>query len=142
MKKNAALTLIELLITLAVISIITAIAVPQYNSYRNKEVRSDAVRSMLKISMELERCRSRNGDGSYTNCPSTQNITLSKQRHYNIAVALTNNDSRYTMTATKLGKADTVCSTLTLTHDGLRDASSSDGNLNTVRKRLQRCWGS
>lgn len=135
-------TLTEILITIAIMSILTAIAIPQYDAYRNKEIRSDAVRSMLKINMELERCRSRNGDGSYTNCPNVQNIILSRQRHYNIAIALTKNATAYTMTASKIGRVDSDCATLTLTHDGLRDAGTNNSALNTTSKRVQRCWGS
>ncbi len=141
MKVNG-VTLVELLITLAVIAILTAIAVPQYTAYRNKEIRTDAVRSMMKFAMELERCRSRNGDGTYTNCPNTNNAITSKQQHYTITVALNNTDTRYTMTATKLGKVDSDCNSLSLTNDGLRDASSSNSNLDSPQKRIQRCWAS
>jgi len=140
-KKYFAFTLVELMITIAVVSILTAIAVPQYTAYRNKEIRSDAVRSMMKFSMELERCRSRNGDGSYTNCPNIQNATQSLQGHYNITVALANNASSYTMTAAKVGRVDADCNTLTLTDGGLRDAGSSNSALNSPKKRIQRCWG-
>ncbi len=140
--KNSGFTLIELLITFSIISILAAIAIPQYSSYRNKEIRTDAVRSMLKFSMELERCRSRNGDGTYTNCPNVQNINTSLEGHYNLSVALSNNGTNYTMTAAKTGAADLECSNLTLTHDGLRDASTNNSSLNSSIKRIQRCWGS
>jgi type IV pilus assembly protein PilE len=140
--KISGFTLIELLITFAIIGILTAIAVPQYSAYRNKEIRTDAVRSMLKLGMELERCRSRNGDGSYTNCPNIKKATASLQGHYTISIALNNNDAGFSMTAAKVGPADLECNTLTLTHDGLRDATTSNSNLNSAKKRIQRCWGS
>jgi len=142
MPKSSGFTLVEILITIAIVSILTAIAVPQYGAYRNKGIRSDAVRSLMKLSMELERCRSRNGDGSYTACPDTQKVKLSLQQHYNISVALNNTATAYTMTATKRGTADTDCNTLTLTDDGLRDAGTGNSDLNTPKKRIQRCWGS
>ncbi len=141
MKVNG-ITLIELLVTLAVVAILTTIAVPQYTAYRNKEIRTDAVRSMMKFAMELERCRSRNGDGTYTNCPNVNNTTTSQQRHYTITVALSNGDTRYTITAVKVGKVDPDCNSLSITHDGLRDASSSNSSLDSPKKRIQRCWAS
>ncbi len=140
--KNSGFSIIEILVVIAIVSIITAIAVPQYTAYRNKEIRSDAVRTMLKFSVELERCRSRNGNGSYTGCPDIGITKISLQQHYNITVALTSSDTRYTMTATKVGKADSECSSLSLTQDGLRDANTSNSSLNTTTKRIQRCWAS
>jgi len=141
-EKSSGFTLVELLITIAIVSILTAIAVPQYNSYRNKEIRSDAVRAILKYSVELERCRSRNGDGSYTSCPNISNTVLTPQQHYNITVALNTAKTSYTITATKVGNPDSDCGKLTITHDGLRDAATSNSSLNTPKKRIQRCWSS
>ena len=142
MNKYFGFTLLELMITLAIIGILSAVALPQYDAYRNKQIRADAVRSMMKISLELERCRSQNGDGSYRACPAVQNIIISQKQHYSISTRLNNNNLNYLMTATKVGNIDSDCNTLTLTHDGLRDANSSNGALNTTIKRIQRCWSS
>lgn len=50
----AAMTLIELLLTVALVSILAAIAYPSYQSHLLKSYRSQALADMVKLQLELE----------------------------------------------------------------------------------------
>ena len=53
---QAGFTLIELMITVAIIALLAAVAVPAYTGYVEKARRSDATTGLTKIAAELERC--------------------------------------------------------------------------------------
>ncbi|OAJ92848.1 type IV pilin protein [Vibrio bivalvicida] len=53
--KLEAMTLIELLLTVAIISILAAVAYPSYQSHSLKAHRTTAIADMVKIQLELER---------------------------------------------------------------------------------------
>ena len=57
---NSGFTLIELMITVAIIAIIAAIAVPSYDTYIRRADLSTAQQEMLKIAELLEKHRARN----------------------------------------------------------------------------------
>ena len=57
-KKRSArgFTLIELMIVVAIIAIISAIAVPMYGNYVQKSRRTDAKAKLMEVAQSLERC--------------------------------------------------------------------------------------
>ena len=58
--------MIELLITIAIIGILSAIAVPSYRNYIVQARRSDAQQELVKLASALENCFSLNN--TYLNC--------------------------------------------------------------------------
>ena len=57
MKKNG-FTLVELMITVGIVAILAAIAIPSYSAYVMRSNRTDATRTMVADAQALERCYS------------------------------------------------------------------------------------
>ena len=126
--KTTGFTLIELMITVAILAIIIAIAVPVYYSQVEKTRRSDAITSLMETSQQLERCFTRTN--SYENCLDPESFD-SVRGFYGIRA--NTNPTTYTLTATAQGsQSGDSCSPFELDHLGNRDAGSS----------TDRCWGS
>nr|WP_281373457.1 type IV pilin protein [Halomonas zhaodongensis] len=75
-------TLIEMLVTVAIIGVIAAVAYPSYTRHVERSLRTDAHAGLLQAATELERCYSRHF--AYTNCSIT---ATSPEGHYTITVA-------------------------------------------------------
>lgn len=130
--RQRGVTLIELLVTLAVVAIIAAIAWPAYERHNMKQRRTEAVVALTKVSAELQRHFSDNL--TYEDYEVSDGITDSL-RHYNIAVELA--AKTYTVTATAIGRQadDADCTSLSLDQVGRK---SYTGDAPTAA----RCWGS
>jgi len=130
-------TLIELMITVAVIAILAAIAVPSYFQYTLRSNRSAAESVMQEIASAQERYMvdSRAFAGSltvlgYGTLPNTV------EPNYNITMVATAASASggtppgYTITATPKNSQvrDTACATLTLSGDGSKKASTGATN--------------
>jgi type IV pilus assembly protein PilE len=125
MRTNKGFTLIELMVVIAIIAIIAAIAIPSYTESIRKGRRSDAVKEIGRLQLDLERWRAENP--SYANCspspcgsgtyPALPTATTSP--YYTLAiVAASTNASGYQITATpRAGSAQAGdrCGTYTFT---------------------------
>ena len=120
-------TLIELMVTIAIIAILAAIVVPSYNAQMHKTRRSDAQTALMQIAQSLERCRS--DTNAYDDAACTV-PTLSDQKYYDISIS--RDTTTYTITAAaKTGtpqENDTLCKTFTLDNTGLKKAKDKDAN--------------
>ncbi|WP_308445857.1 type IV pilin protein [Chitiniphilus purpureus] len=131
-RSDTGFTLIELMITVAILGILAAIAVPSYQNYVLKSRRADAQTTMQRIAQAEEKWRANNP--AYTNdfanlgLTATSATTLtSESQHYNLTIhaedcsaALASASSKgtaYCIKAAAQGRQlkDSGCTSLTLT---------------------------
>ena len=128
--KQHGFTLIEAMITVAVIVILATIAWPLYEEQSAKNRRTDGIGALITASNDMEKCYS--DQATFTGCTVS---ATSPQGYYTISVNIPDADS-YTLTATpKAEYPDPTCTTLTLNNLGVKGFTSSDANTT-----VQRCW--
>jgi type IV pilus assembly protein PilE len=134
-------TLIELMVTIAIIGILAAVAIPAYTSYIQRANRSDARTVLLEAAAFLQRCFSQNNDyrcapasPAAMAAPYDQSPAAPAAVKYAITVTAGGGvgSTTYTLTATPTGTmTGDQCGALTVTHAGVRGAAGS----------LADCWG-
>lgn len=150
-------TLVELMIVVAVVAIISMIAIPSYQEYVLRSKRAAARQVLMESAQWLERnytatgcydktvtsdCLGRSGS-DVVPPPSLLRAPSEGRQSYLVAWSLTNSGAAFTLTATPCGDAgtcpsgsdttfkDPACGALSLTQTGSRSATA--GNLAT-------CW--
>jgi len=129
-------TLIELLIVVAVIAILTSIAVPMYRDFVVRANRSDAIIALTELANLQEKHYS--NEMSYTASISDLDYpSVSPEGFYNLSIA-TNATVGYTLTAVPRGQQDQddeTCQQFTLNSLGQQTALDSGGGDSS-----QQCW--
>lgn len=144
MNKNG-FSLIELVVAVAIIGILTAIAIPSYSAYARRANRTDAVRTMTADAQALERCYSKQFTYTSPQCTVTAGAGPSQQSYYTVTItvnpAVPNvSAANYSISAVPLTSpqtSDTTCTLFTLDNAGKQFAHDS-GNIDTTKT----CWGS
>lgn len=119
MRNRKGFTLIELVVSLAIVSIISVIAVNIFSSQVKRGRRVDGINSLLSISLAEERYRSNNTTYG-TLAQVWSGVTTSSEGYYTLSIS-NNTSTGYTATATAIGNqasdavSGTSCTTLTLT---------------------------
>jgi type IV pilus assembly protein PilE len=132
-KKILGFTLIEMMITVAIIGIIAAIAYPSYMASVRKTNRAEAKTELMDIAQRLQRCYTTYGKFNPDNdrcsvyvklTAGDSKITTRGDGYYDITIS-NNTATTYTLTATAVKAPqldDTVdgCNIMTLDHKGVR----------------------
>lgn len=144
-RQQRGFTLIELLVTMAIVGILTAIAVPSYGAYMLRTARADARATMLQVNQFMERFYALNSaydqrlDGAAVQIPVGLTTVPSgaAQPRYIVSIepaSLT--ASAYTIQAVPAnGSLTDKCGTLTLSSIGARGATGQP-----TGEGLAECW--
>lgn len=138
-RREAGVTLIELITVVIVVAILASIAVPSYRQYLLRTNRADAKTALLKLQAAQEKFYLSNN--AYTDkvsdAPPAGLGLMAKSDHgfYQLKVEL--KDTGYLATAEVVSGAgqqdDKPCLNFTITDTGVRGVSAAGGNVNT-------CW--
>jgi len=130
-------TLIELLITIAILGIILAVAIPNYRQWVLESGRAEAKAVLMDGAQRLERCFTRLSAYNDPNCNISQgDPELSLNGKYELTVTRVT-ETEFDLTAAPQGgqTEDTECGTYTLSHTGQRGAAGS-----TDPAVVAKCW--
>jgi type IV pilus assembly protein PilE len=141
MKKHSGFTLLELMISISIVGITTAIALPSYRESVLKTNRSDAQISIAGLATLQERFYFQHnrytGDFSeLLDSGEEGEPILSEKGHYSIALAVTPNGREWTMEATAINKQaeDNNCARMSVTSKGKKTSHNSSNAVSAD------CW--
>lgn len=123
-------TLIEVMITVAIVAILSMIAYPSYVQYVVRSNRAAAESFMHEVAAAQERflLDNRAYAGSLSTLQYASNVPANVASNYTITLSASSVPPSYQLTATPQGSQqanDRACGTLTLTNTGSKSASGS-----------------
>lgn len=137
-KRRRGFTLIELMIAVAVLGIIAAIAIPNYQAYVADGRRTDGQAALMDAAQRLERCYSGSmayDGGACSDVESDIDGSDSSEGYYTLS---TDDMSATTYTieaAPQRAQSEDECATLTLDHTGSKGIDGADAGVTA-----EDCW--
>jgi type IV pilus assembly protein PilE len=134
-RRHKGFTLIELMIVVAIVGILSAIALPSYTQYIKRGDRASARAALMEAQNFMERFYTANDAynvdkaGTAVALPSSLQAVPANSPKYDLTVSASASNS-YTLTATP--RSTDVCDNLTLTNTGVKGTSST--------RSVQECW--
>lgn len=120
-------TLVELMITVAIVGILAVVAYPSLNGYIQKSRRADAKTALLAVAQKMEQYRSLGASGVYAN-------TKSDNGYYALSFSVVPTQTVYTIQAVpQAGQATDACGTFS--YDQAGNKMVSGGTLTASS-----CW--
>lgn len=134
-KPQYGVTLIELMVTVMIVGILSAIAYPSYRTQVLRSKRTDAKVALQQYAQSLENCFTRFHKYNDTACEAAEALKTSgypsSDGNYKITVdTATFGDLTFRLVATPQGSQvkDTECATFYLQQNNLRTASGTKGS--------------
>jgi len=133
-KKNAGVTLVELLVVIMIIGLLSAIAVPAYRKYTLRAHRADGKAALLAMAGQLERCFTRfNSYDPDDGCAVVSGVS-SPEGYYQINITSQTAVGYAIEAAPQNGQEeDEQCGTFSLDSASVKGVSGGES--------VQRCWG-
>lgn len=117
MNKQSGFTLVELMIAVAVVTILALVAIPSYTSFVQKSARGDAMAVLMDMRLKQERYRQNNSSYAVT-LASVSIGTSSPNGKYNVAI-VNAGAGTFLATATPAGtQASDSCGTFAVDQNG------------------------
>jgi type IV pilus assembly protein PilE len=144
----AGFTLVELLVTLTVVAILSAIAWPGYGAIIHRAQRNDARFALLRLQHLQERhyathFRYASAMGSTAANDTLATSGTSEGGLYQLSLSVTEDGQGYVAIASAdpdgRQRRDRDCQQLSIDQTGRRRSADADGNWSATD--LQRCWG-
>lgn len=126
MNQTKGFTLIELMIVVAIIGILTSVALGFYGNSVIAANRTEARAELNKVAGRLEKCRALYGSYTSSNCSVSFPFTTESGLY---TVASTPAATTFTLTATPAKSpqtGDDDCKTITLTNTGIKGSTGDD----------------